>query len=222
MKSRVSFLAWMGFGLIFLNSTRAFAAPLEGPPAQPPTPTPSPAQASGVESDWLKPPVLPEHPTQVEEGSLVYYYNCMPCHGDQGQGLTDEFRQKWVKDHQNCWGRGCHAGRVGDGGFPLPRLIPPIFERPDGLSQFSLPENLYAFLHATHPPQRPGALQDDQYWQVTALLLARNGRLAPEQTLGPGATPSTNAAAIAGFFAVYGLVGTALVLQARRSNGDGS
>ena len=41
-----------------------------------PTPTPDP----------LAIPLLPESPTQVDIGRNLYYYHCMPCHGDQGQG----------------------------------------------------------------------------------------------------------------------------------------
>jgi cytochrome c len=59
--------------------------------------------------DRLAIPVLPDHPTQVEIGKNVYYYHCMPCHGDKGQRLTSEWRSQWVDDHQNCWGRGCHG-----------------------------------------------------------------------------------------------------------------
>ncbi len=62
-------------------------------------------------ADPLAIPVLPEDPTQVDIGRVSYYYNCMPCHGDHGQGLTEEWRQTWVVDHRNCWDRGCHSGR---------------------------------------------------------------------------------------------------------------
>ena len=101
----------------------------------PPQPTP----------DAFDVPVLPDNPTEVQAGEVVYYYNCMPCHGDHGQGLTDEFRQLWVEDHQNCWGRGCHAGRLEDQGFPIPRIVPAVSDRPDQLLRFPQPEDLFAY-----------------------------------------------------------------------------
>lgn len=52
--------------------------------------------------DRLAIPELPENPTQVEVGRVSYYHNCMPCHGDEGQGLTEEFREIWEDDHQDC------------------------------------------------------------------------------------------------------------------------
>jgi hypothetical protein len=129
--------------------------------------------------------VLPDHPTEVQVGEVVYYYNCMPCHGDQGQGLTDEFRQVWVEDHQNCWAVGCHGGRVSDEGFPIPKYVPAVSARPDQLMRFASPENLFDYLQSYHPPQRPGALAEDEYWAVTALLLYENQRLESDGRVGP-------------------------------------
>jgi hypothetical protein len=159
------------------NSYPNFAPPSPPQPTSDPSPQPTP--------DRLAIPVLPENPTQVELGSNIYYYNCMPCHGDRGQGLTDEFRQIWDEDHRNCWGRGCHGGRVEDQGFPLPQQIPAVSHLPGALMQFPTPEDLYTFLHSSHPPQRPGALEENEYWEVAAFLLEENGRLAPDRSIGP-------------------------------------
>jgi hypothetical protein len=136
-------------------------------------------------------PVLPSDPSPAESGVVLYYYHCMPCHGDRGQGLTDEFRELWVDDHQNCWGRGCHAGRPGDEGFPLPRAIPAVIGGGQALAGFPNAPDLEVYLRMTHPPQRPGALSIDEYRDLTAFLWQANGR-AP-QLLG-----NSLAAAIAG------------------------
>jgi cytochrome c5 len=135
--------------------------------------------------DRLAEPALPADPTQYEQGRHLYWLNCMPCHGDSGQGLTGEFRSLWEEDHQNCWARGCHAGRVGDGGFPLPRTIPGIISSSGNLPVYATPETLYDYLCSTHPPQRPGALTEGEYWALTAYVLAENGCLSPDQELGP-------------------------------------
>ena len=125
--------------------------------------------------DRLAIPVLPEHPTELELGRSLYYYHCMPCHGDYGQGLTDEFRGIWEEDHQNCWARGCHGGREKDEGFPLPTMIPAVNDPSLFQRYFSTPDELYAFLRSTHPPQRPGALQEDEYRALTVYLFHMNG-----------------------------------------------
>jgi hypothetical protein len=151
----------LSFGAIAALSTPAAA--------QTPDSTPVP------HVDRLAIPVLPDSPTLVELGSYSYYYNCMPCHGDQGQGLTDEFRGIWPEDHQYCWGRGCHAGRPGEA-FKIPRSIPPVIGLPQPLARFATARDLETYLEETHPPQRPGALSDEEYWALTAYLLAANGR----------------------------------------------
>jgi len=129
--------------------------------------------------DRLAEPLLPESPTQVDIGRNLYYFHCMPCHGDRGQGLTDEFREVWVEDHQNCWARGCHTGRSELAAFAIPRSIPAVIGSPQALGAFETAEDLFVFLRATQPPQRPGALADSEYWALTSFLLHENGRPLP-------------------------------------------
>jgi hypothetical protein len=176
-----------------------------------PTPQPTP--------DRLAIPVIPENPTQVDQGRLVYYYNCMPCHGDRGQGLTDEFRQLWVEDHRNCWEIGCHGGHLEDEGFPLPQYIPSVSGSPDSLIQFHNAESLYEFLSQNHPPQRPGALDDQEYWAVAAFLWYENGRLGSSESIGPVSQVNVSKTifSIAGISALTLLVGVALVRQAKQT-----
>ncbi len=128
------------------------------------------------EIDRLAEPVLPESPTRVDIGRNLYYFHCMPCHGDRGQGLTDEWREVWEEDHQNCWGRGCHTGRTELSAFYIPRTIPAVIGGPRALSAFEKAEDLFGFLRATQPPQRAGALSDSEYWALTEFLLHENGR----------------------------------------------
>jgi mono/diheme cytochrome c family protein len=138
--------------------------------AQQPLPTPT--------VDRLAVPVMPEEPTELDIGRSVYYHNCMPCHGDIGQGLTDEWREVWVDDHQNCWGRGCHSGDTIDEGFPIPKFVPAVMGPLPTLQKFSTENELYLYLSETHPPQRPGALETDEYWALTAFLFSESGRLS--------------------------------------------
>ena len=152
-------------------------------------PTTSEGQTEQLpEVDRLAEPVLPESPTQVDIGRNLYYFHCMPCHGDRGQGLTDEWREVWVEDHQNCWARGCHTGRAELEAFAIPRTIPAVIGPPQALGAFERADDLFDFLRATQPPQRPGALADSEYWALTSFLLHENGRPLPEA--GSGVTTS--------------------------------
>ena len=132
----------------------------------------------------LDEPPLPPNPTQLEKGRHLFWLNCMTCHGDKGQGLTDEFRSLYVED-ANCWARGCHAGHNGDQGFPIPREVPAIISSTGELPPFAAAQELFEFLRSTHPPQNPGFMPDDDYWALTAYLLDQNGRLPAGVVLGP-------------------------------------
>jgi hypothetical protein len=125
--------------------------------------------------DPLDEPLLPQNPTEYELGRNLYWHWCMTCHGDRGQGLTDEFRGIWEPEHQNCWGRGCHAGRPGDTGFPIPTVVPALVEETH-LSKFISVQNLSDYLKATHPPQSPGILKDEEYHAIAVFVFAMNER----------------------------------------------
>ena len=134
--------------------------------------------------DPLVEPFVPENPSEYELGRNWYWHHCMPCHGDVGQGLTDDFRAVWPEEHQNCWGRGCHTGHREDMGFPIPTIVPPLVTD-EKLAQFSSLQALYEYLKATHPPQHPGYLQDEQYRAIALYVFALNDRPLGEGTSHP-------------------------------------
>ena len=134
--------------------------------------------------DRLGEPSLPSKPTQFEKGRHLFWLNCMTCHGERGQGLTDEFRDLYVEE-KNCWARGCHAGHNGDMGFPIPRTIPPIISSTGHLPPFATAQQLFEYLKSTHPPQNPGFMPASDYWALTAYLLVQNDRLSIGTVLGP-------------------------------------
>lgn len=181
---------------VFLPAASSSAQGLE--------PTPNPALR-------LATPVIPENPTQADRGRMLYWYHCMPCHGDQGQGLTDEWREVWVEDHQNCWARGCHTGRPGDEGFPIPRLVPAVIGSPESLAPFAGAADLAAYLHTAHPPQRPGALDIEDCQALAAFLVEANSPRQPTPPQGGAATPWALAS-----FLVCAIVLATIGLLARR------
>jgi mono/diheme cytochrome c family protein len=129
---------------------------------------------------------LPPNPTELELGQNLYWHWCMTCHGDRGQGLTDEFRGIWEPDHQNCWAGGCHTGRRGDLGFPIPTIVPAVVDE-DHLAQFTSLNGFADFLKATHPPQSPGILKDEEYHAIALFVFSMNGRSSATAT--PTTTP---------------------------------
>ena len=138
--------------------------------------------------DPLKEPFVPDNPTDFELGRNWYWHYCMPCHGDKGQGLTDEWRAVWESDHQDCWGKGCHAGERIEDSFAIPTVVPPVVSSAK-LARFSSVHSLYEYLKATHPPQSPGWLEDKQYRAIALYIFSQNDRPLAESTLASTITP---------------------------------
>jgi hypothetical protein len=136
----------------------------------------------------LMPPTLPPNPTQADLGGEVYYYVCMTCHGDQGQGLSPEWVESLGLGKNACWESKCHGPNHPPEGFVLPRTIPGVVGD-IMLYRFSSAQALHDFIQTQMPWQAPGSLQPDEYWQLTAFLMRWNG-------LDPGKTSlnETNAA----------------------------
>lgn len=124
--------------------------------------------------DRLGPPQLPAHPTQADLGAQVFYLYCMACHGDRGQGLTDEWRSAWAEGDQNCWQSRCHSPNHPPGGFILPRAVPAVIGE-QRLTHFGDAATLHTYLQQRMPWHMPGSLDEEQYWQLTAYLTRANG-----------------------------------------------
>lgn len=124
--------------------------------------------------DRLARPTLPADPVQADLGSQVYYYVCMACHGDQGQGLTPEWIDQWGLEKNACWQSKCHAANHPPEGFTLPRTIPPVVG-PPLMSRFSSALELHDYIKLKMPWHAPGTLSDLEYWQLTAFLVRLNG-----------------------------------------------
>jgi hypothetical protein len=175
--------------LLLITLTSISLLPVQ---AQSVTQTLSPAATPTY--DPFAEPLLSEHPTQLELGQHVYWQHCMPCHGDVGQGLTDEFRLQWEPDHQNCWEAGCHSGRYANDSFPIPTIVPPLM----GVELLAWydPNSLFEYLKATHPPQDPGLLTDEEYQALVAFLYELNNESLPVEiattTPIPPATPTAS------------------------------
>jgi quinol-cytochrome oxidoreductase complex cytochrome b subunit len=141
------------------------------------TPAATPTTASNA--DRLAMPILssPKYPTQLDEGSLIYWKICLTCHGDRGQGLTDEWRAVFGED-QNCWTSKCHAPNHPPQGFFIPRdRLPPAIKGLGTLTRFNTGQELYDYIVASMPWWNPKSLTTEQAWQVTAYLLKMNGTL---------------------------------------------
>ena len=124
--------------------------------------------------DRLAQPTLPAVPSQADHGAQVYWLSCLPCHGDRGQGLTDEFRKAYPPEEEYCWESGCHGARPYENGFTLPMKIPGVIGG-STLAKFADAAQLNAYIRATMPFWKPGSLTEEESWRVTAFILRQNG-----------------------------------------------
>lgn len=124
--------------------------------------------------DRLAEPTLPPAPSQADYGAQVYWLSCLPCHGDKGQGLTDEFRETYPPEEQYCWERGCHGPDPYESGFTIPQIIPAVIG-PNVLGKFADAAQLHAYIRAAMPFWKPGSLTEEEAWRVTAFLMRENG-----------------------------------------------
>ncbi|MGE5251058.1 MAG: c-type cytochrome [Bacteroidota bacterium] len=144
--------------------------------------------------DRLAEPTLPASPSQADHGAQVYWLSCLPCHGDRGQGLTDEFRQTYPPEDQYCWNSGCHGDRPYANGFKLPRTVPALVG-PGALQKFSDASVLHGYIAAAMPFWKPGSLSEQDSWSVTAFLLRQNGLWEAGTDLGPSNAQSVRVSA---------------------------
>jgi len=170
MLTKMRTLVLLLFFSLFLGACSGISAP-----AAELTPTPV---------DRLASPPLPNNPTQADLGAQVYYQVCMACHGDRGQGLSDEWRAVWGED-SNCWQSGCHGPDHPPWGFSFPETCClPVLEGTQ-LARFNNAQELYQYLTETMPWWNPGYLKTEEYWQLTAFLVREHGGLPENVELGP-------------------------------------
>ena len=135
----------------------------------------------------LAKPTLPADPSQADRGAQVYWLSCLPCHGDRGQGLTEEFKQTYPAEDRNCWKSGCHGDHPYQNGFTLPKNIPALIGT-GTLQKFPNAMVLRSYIYAAMPFWKPGNLTEQESWQVTAFLLREN-----KIWTGPGELTASNA-----------------------------
>jgi hypothetical protein len=159
-----------------------------------PSPTPNPRadlQVPGLKelvNDFNVAPLMPENPSLADLGSQHYYQICLACHGDWGQGLTDEWRAQWDED-ENCWKSKCHASNHPPEGFDLPKSIPPVLGI-GSIARLKNGEELHSHIFQTMPWWNPGMLTEEQAWQLSGYLLRERGEMENSFPLNAGTAPA--------------------------------
>ena len=183
--------------LLFYNLTLAQIERGGPAPTRTPDTGPSPTGVPGATPTidrLLAPPTVPA-PDQADEGAQLYWLHCQPCHGDQGQGLTDEWRMQYPPEEQYCWESGCHGPRPYDQEFALPTSVPavigPAVDRIMGtegtqvLQKFQTLDGVYRYVSVAMPLFFPGELTEEEYLAILAFI-ARENKIWDGTTLTTG------------------------------------
>ena len=174
--------AWLLFyNLTLAQIERGGPAPTRTPDTGP-SATPVPGATPTIDR-LLAPPTVPA-PAQADEGAQLYWLHCQPCHGDQGQGLTDEWRMQYPPEEQYCWESGCHGPRPYDQAFALPTSVPaligPAVDRIMGtegtqvLTKFQTLDGVYRYVSVAMPLFFPGELTEEEYLAILAFIAREN------------------------------------------------
>jgi cytochrome c len=137
---------------------------------------------------------LPPGASQLQYGAEVYRLVCSACHGDRGQGLTNQWRSTWGPADQNCWQSKCHGPNHPPDGFVMP--IAPTLVGVVAMSQFATAQDLHDFIQNFMPWNNPKSLTEKDSWGVTAYILKMNGinpgtQLSPETAMQISVRPAS-------------------------------
>lgn len=138
------------------------------PPAVTATPT--------YQAPLLVQPATVVPPSQADNGAQIYWGMCSPCHGDQGQGLTVDWRTIYGPDQSDCWQSGCHGNDFPENSFKILETGAPALAGPGKLTRFSNALELQSFIHANMPFFPPGSLTTEESLSLTAYVLRLNGK----------------------------------------------
>ena len=138
------------------------------------TSTPAPQATPTFDLQRLEKPVVAlDNTDQLKQGSIVYWGVCMACHGDRGQGLTEEWKDAFGPEDRNCWNVGCHGYDHPPEGFFIPKdKVFPALAGMGRLTRFQNAQELHDFILANMPWWSPGKLTDEESWQVTSYILS--------------------------------------------------
>ena len=132
-----------------------------------------------------KPQPVDNYSSQADKGAITYWLVCIPCHGDKGQGLTDEWRVVFGVQEMNCWQSKCHSANHPPEGFALPPAVPPVIGA-GTLTRYTTAADLHTMIAARMPWYNPRVISAEEAWNVTAYLMRSNGVLPTNIVLDEG------------------------------------
>jgi len=165
------------FGAIFASTSVDASAVLQGTATATFQVTPTFDIARLVQPPTVYPPA------QADNGAQTYWSMCMACHGDHGQGLTEEWRSSFIPDERDCWKSGCHGSDHPENSFEILKAGAPALVGTGKLARFSNAFELSSYIQKNMPLFPAGSLTSEEAWSLTAYILQLNDRQQANFTL---------------------------------------
>ena len=122
-------------------------------------------------------------PAQADNGAQIYWGMCKDCHGDRGQGMTEEWINSFDPHYRDCWQSGCHGSDYPKNSFEIPKTGAPALAGPGKLNRFSSAYELYSHIQKNMPLFPAGSLTSDEAWSLTAFVMRLNDKQVTGFTL---------------------------------------
>ena len=161
------------FGIMFIASSSVKASPTSQSTG---TATATSEATPTFDSARLAQPPTVFPPAQADNGAQIYWGMCMGCHGDRGQGLTEEWRNSFSPDQRDCWQSGCHGSDFPEKSFEIPKAGAPAIAGAGKLARFLNAFELNTHIQKNMPLFPPGSLTSEEAWSLTAHVLQMNDR----------------------------------------------
>jgi quinol-cytochrome oxidoreductase complex cytochrome b subunit/mono/diheme cytochrome c family protein len=176
----LAFIAIISFALggVFFASLS-----LESPPSSPSTLNTLSQSTPVLDNTRPDPPPTVYPPAQADNGAQTYWSMCLDCHGDHGQGLTDEWRSTFTLQYRDCWQSGCHGVDFPENSFEIPPTGAPAIAGTGSLARFSNAFELQTYIQENMPFFPPGSISSEQGWSLTAYVFRLNDKQLPGLTL---------------------------------------
>jgi quinol-cytochrome oxidoreductase complex cytochrome b subunit/mono/diheme cytochrome c family protein len=177
------YLAFIGIISFTLGGISFASVSLESPPSGTFTFDTLSQSTPVLDNTRPDPPPTVYPPTQSDNGAQTYWSMCLDCHGDRGQGLTDEWRSSFALQYRDCWQSGCHGTDFSDNSFEIPQTGAPAIAGTGSLARFSNAFELHTYIQENMPFFPPGSISSEQGWSLTAYVFRLNDRQLTGLTL---------------------------------------
>ena len=181
MRRAIFFIATgiLTFGFAFLASNFTGTSTA----LQQSTATPTISSTPTFDSSRLDQPPTVYPPAQADTGAQIYWGMCMSCHGDKGQGLTEDWVNSFPPEERIVGTRAVMPATRLQNSFVIPQTGIPALAGAGKLARFSNSFELYRFIHENMPFFRSGSLTSEEAWSLSAYILRMNDRELPNFTL---------------------------------------